>query len=202
MCNHGIVYPLCNAPRELIVSVHSVWQLYIISAEGAVHIRTEGVRKFSLQQSGPHVVVKCHTRSRIRTPNLRGTTEPPNMCKHSMSAVWHMWSRSRTDLHRGCAKLLFERSGPYGVVKCNTRSRIRTPNLRGTTGPPSMCQHPVAAAWLTRSRSRTDPGIVWAVHNFRTGPNGLDRTESIKFGPDRTRLLCAHTLNILYRHYR
>ena len=32
------------------------------------------------------------------------------------------------------------------------------------------------------------------VYNFRTGPNGPDRTESIKFGLDRTRLLSAHAL--------
>ena len=28
------------------------------------------------------------------------------------------------------------------------------------------------------------------VYNFRTGPNGPDRTESIKFGPDQTEPDC------------
>ena len=51
---HGIVHTLCDALWDLIVSVHSVWQLYILSAQGAVQIRIEGVRKCSLQQSGPH----------------------------------------------------------------------------------------------------------------------------------------------------
>ena len=37
------------------------------------------------------------------------------------------------------------------------------------------------------------------VYNFRTGPIGPDRTEGIKFGPDRTRLqlLSAHVASYL-----
>ena len=34
------------------------------------------------------------------------------------------------------------------------------------------------------------------VYNFRTGPNGPDRTEGIKFGPDRANFLFGQTFDL------
>ena len=61
----------------------------------------------SLQQAGPHGVVKCHTRSRVRKPYLGGITGLPNMCKHIVSSVLRMWSRIRSDTYRECSKMQF-----------------------------------------------------------------------------------------------
>ena len=46
----------------------------------AVHIRTEGVQKCRLHQSGPHEAVKCHGSMKNRTPGVQGSTGPPKLC--------------------------------------------------------------------------------------------------------------------------
>ena len=102
---HGIIH--LGALRDLPVCVSILCQVYGIRCQGAIQVRTEGVRNCCLELGGPHGVVKCHTRSRIRTPNLQGITGPPKMCKQTVAAVQRMRLVSRTDPNRGCMKLLF-----------------------------------------------------------------------------------------------
>ena len=82
-----IVQIVYEALWDLPVCVSIVWQLYGICGQGTVQIRAEGVGKCRLEQSGPHGVVKCHTRSWIRTCNLRGTTGPP-VCVSSLLQLY------------------------------------------------------------------------------------------------------------------
>ena len=45
-----------------------MWQLYIVHGQGAVQIRTEGVRNCRLQQSSRNGGVNCHARSWNHNP--------------------------------------------------------------------------------------------------------------------------------------
>ena len=64
--------------------VSIMWQLYGVCGQLAVQICTEDVRKCSLEPSGPHEVVQYQTRSRIRTPTVRGTMGPNSLCSQHL----------------------------------------------------------------------------------------------------------------------
>ena len=58
MCIHLTIHLGYGALQDLPVCVSIVWRLYGVRGQGAIQIRTNGIRKCCLERSGPNGEVK------------------------------------------------------------------------------------------------------------------------------------------------
>ena len=80
----GIVHILDTTLRGVPVYVYILWHLYDFLYQDAAYNSTGGLQEYRLHQTRSHGMVNWHSRSRNRTPKLRGDMGPPSLCVQLM----------------------------------------------------------------------------------------------------------------------